>query len=96
MFAKNRLHRVTAVVAFAGLLSSSAPPGTACGPWFPRQYLAQGGLSLLEMPRSFAEIELKLLARDFPTPFRDLRLVRKPGARSRTGERDMAAVFASI
>ncbi len=73
MFARNRLRRVTAVVAIAGLLNSSTPPGTACGPWFPRQYLAQGGLSLLETPRSFAEIELKLLARGFPVPFRAVR-----------------------
>jgi hypothetical protein len=93
MFAKNRLRRVTAVVAIVGLLSSSAPPGTACGPWFPRQYLAQGGLSLLEMPRTFAEIELKLLARDFPTPFR---AVRDEFPQRRTRERDAEAFDAAI
>lgn len=93
MFTKNRLRRVTAAVAIAGLLNSSTPPGTACGPWFPRQYLAQGGLSLLETPRSFAEIELKLLARDFPTPFR---AVRDEFPQRRMRERDAEDFDAAI
>jgi len=69
MCAKSHFHRATALVALASLLLSTAPPGTACGPWFPRQFLAQGGLRLIEMPTFFAETELSLLARDFPTPF---------------------------
>lgn len=93
MFTKNRLRRVTAAVAIAGLLNSSTPPGTACGPWFPRQYLAQGGLSLLETPRFFAEIELKLLARDFPTPFR---AVRDEFPQRRMRERDAEDFDAAI
>ncbi len=86
MFTKNRFHRATTAMAAASLLLSTLPPGTACGPWFPRQYLAQGGTSLLETPAFFAEIELGLLARDFPTPFR---AVRDEMPIRRTGERDV-------
>ena len=73
MFTNHRLRRATAALAAASLMHSSAPPGAACGPWFPRQYLAQGGMALLETPGFFAELELKQIARDFPTPFRAVR-----------------------
>ena len=69
MFANPRLRRAVAALAVASLLHS----GMACGPWFPRQYLAQGGMALLETPQFFAELELKQIARDFPTPFRAVR-----------------------
>jgi tetratricopeptide (TPR) repeat protein len=62
-----------AVLLVAVLLSSGTPPGMACGPWFPRQYLQQGGMSILETPRFFSEIELNTIAHDFPTPFKAVR-----------------------
>lgn len=73
MFASHRLRRAVAALAAAGLLHSSAPPGVACGQWFPRQFLAQGGTALLETPCFFAELELNEIARDFPVPFRAVR-----------------------
>lgn len=93
MFARNLLHRGCALLTLAALFSSTVSPAPACGPWLPTQYLAQGGMSLLETPRFFFEIELKLLARDYPTPFR---AVREEFPQQRTQERDAEDFDAAI
>ena len=87
------LHRAAAALTFTSVLLSSTPPVVACGPWLPRQYLAQGGMSLLETPRFFLEIELKLIARDYPTPFH---AVHDKDPFERTRQRDLEDFDAAL
>jgi hypothetical protein len=87
------MKRPLSLLLAASLLCGPSTPGTACGPWFPRQFLAQGGTSLLETPEFFSEIELKLLAREFPTPFKAL---RDPKPQQRNAERDLEDFDAAL
>ncbi|HEY2343766.1 MAG TPA: hypothetical protein VGH90_12070, partial [Chthoniobacteraceae bacterium] len=84
--------RLCCLLAFGFTLAISSS-SSACGPWFPKQYLAQGGATLLDPPEFFAEIELKLLAREFPTPFK---AVRDQTPRRRNIERDLEDFDAAI
>lgn len=74
-------------------LFCAGTPGSACGPWFPKQYLGGVASSLLAMPEFFAEIELKLLAREFQTPFK---AVRDDLPQRRNAERDIEDFDAAI
>ncbi len=67
--------------------------GTACGPWFPRRYLERGGAELLARPEFFAELELKLLAREFPVPFK---AIRDEHPTQRNAERDQEDFDAAL
>ena len=67
--------------------------GSACGPWFPRRYLENGGKELLQTPQFFAELELKLLAREYPVPFA---AVRDAHPVKSTGERDLQDFDAAL
>ena len=81
-----------------GLITISAlfcagTPGSACGPWFPTQYLGDAASGLGGVPEFFAEIELKLLAREFPTPFK---AVRDERPQRKNAERDIEDFDAAI
>lgn len=81
-----------------GLITISAlfcagTPGSACGPWFPKQYLGDAASGLGGVPEFFAEIELKLLAREYPTPFK---AVRDERPQKRNAERDIEDFDAAI
>lgn len=93
MFAKSCFRAVTAITTASALLLTGLPGSLACGPFFPPQYLAEGGTSLLTTPEFFAEIELKLLARDYPTPFR---AVRDEAPQHRMQDRDLEDFEASL
>src|SRR5258708_123584 len=68
-------------------------PGTACGPWFPKRYLENGGRELLQTPEFFAEYELKLLAREYPVP---LKAVRDRFPEKATRDRDSSDYEAAL
>ena len=68
-------------------------PGTACGPWFPRRYLEDGGRELMQTPEFFAEYELKLLAREYPVPFK---AVRDEFPEKATRDRDLSDYEAAL
>ncbi len=82
-------------IALLLLVVMALPPGNACGPWFPQQYLEQGGMSLLKTPEFFAEIELKLLAREFPVPFHAIQDEQPRAVMRKRDEEDFAAAIAS-
>ncbi len=56
--------------ACLALICVSFPGTQACGPWLPNRYLERGGGLVREAPEFFFELELKQLAKDFPTPFK--------------------------
>ncbi len=83
-------HRCTALLV---ALTFHGAASIACGPWFPRRYLEKGGAELLQSPEFFAEYELKLLARDYPVPFK---AVNDEFPMKATGERDVSDYDAAI
>lgn len=80
-------------VAVTCMIGCATPPVLACGPWFPQQFLARGGTALLDRPEFFAEAELKIIARDFPTPFK---AVRDEHPQERNARRDLEEFDAAI
>ena len=77
----------------ASFLFGTGQPSYATGGWYHRQVLANGGKSLLDAPEFFSEIELKLLAREFPTPFK---AVRFEHPQKRNAELDLEEFDAAI
>ncbi|MHA3772253.1 hypothetical protein ACXR0O_12030 [Verrucomicrobiota bacterium sgz303538] len=66
-----RVSRKTKAALFAVALCAF-PHTRACGPWLPNRFLARGGESILKPPEFFFELEMKRLAKSYPSAFRSV------------------------
>ena len=87
------MKRTILTLVAASFLFGAGQPSYATGGWYHRQVLANGGKSLLAAPEFFSEIELKLLAREFPSPFK---AVRFEHPQQRNAELDIEEFDAAI
>lgn len=72
----------------AGLIFANAAHG--CGPWLPNRLLENGGQIILNAPEFYFELELKEIARDYPTPFAAVHPEKSESSSSPTTVADLA------